>query len=166
MRPFNISKLTDELDDISDSSQRLDRYGRIALVFLLTGFILAIGIACRLEPDTKGWGTHRQLGLDSCFFREQTGQPCPTCGMTTSAAWLVRGQFGRAWLANPAMCFLGFLSSLVAIWVVASLIRDQLVGFSGWDRVMTVWALGLSSIAVMSWSIRFIQWQLLIGQGP
>lgn len=32
----------------------------------------------------------------SCAFREATGHPCPSCGLTRSWVWAARGQLGHA----------------------------------------------------------------------
>ena len=44
--------------------------------------------------------THRQLGLPPCTFKEMTGLPCPSCGMTSSFALLVRGDVMNSLRAN------------------------------------------------------------------
>ena len=54
-----------------------------------------------LTPSPEGFGTHTQLGGPYCSFLARTGYPCPTCGVTTSMAWAVRGRFLRAWSAHP-----------------------------------------------------------------
>src|SRR5262249_58677244 len=66
------------------------------LVALTVGVVAVFAIALRLNPyGTDGrplrMETHRQLGLPPCTFYLMTGLPCPSCGMTTSFAFLVRG---------------------------------------------------------------------------
>jgi hypothetical protein len=59
-------------------------------------------IAARLlHPDARGFGTHTQLGLPPCAFRAWTGLPCPTCGLTTSFAYMARLQLTSAFAAHP-----------------------------------------------------------------
>ncbi len=63
--------------------------------------ILTISIiAAALHPDSRGVGTHEQLGLSPCTFLATTGWPCPTCGLTTSVSATVHGQLGRAFKAH------------------------------------------------------------------
>ncbi len=54
-----------------------------------------------LNPDPSGLGTHRGLGLPPCLFLTLTGLPCPSCGLTTSLAWTMRGNLGAAFRAHP-----------------------------------------------------------------
>jgi hypothetical protein len=78
--------------------------------FLLFLVWLAVTIiAFRLAPDPQGHGTHQQLGLPPCTSVIAFDRPCPACGMTTSWAHTVRGQFVGAFIANP----LGSLTYLV-----------------------------------------------------
>lgn len=74
-----------------------DRTKAVVLVIL----ILAVLVIARiLQPDPRGVGTHQQLRLPPCTFQAMTGLPCPACGLTTSFAWLARGQLARATEAN------------------------------------------------------------------
>jgi Protein of unknown function (DUF2752) len=60
-----------------------------------------LGVARRLDPAARGYGTHTELGLPPCTFLRLTHLPCPSCGMTTSFAWAARMDFWQAFLANP-----------------------------------------------------------------
>src|SRR5206468_11756997 len=73
--------------------------------------------AVLLKPSPTGVGTHRQMGFlalhggdtaPSCEFLTLTGLPCPTCGMTTSFSWFVRGD----WLASFYVQPMGFVLAL------------------------------------------------------
>ena len=77
-----------------------------------------IAIARWLQPDPHGFGTHTQLGLPPCAFHAWSGLPCPTCGLTTSFAYMARLQITSAIAANP----LGLpLFALTAVAVVVAL---------------------------------------------
>lgn len=84
---------------------------------------LMIGLACltvmvtaaRLNPSPTGIGTHTELGLDQCQFALRTGLPCPSCGMTTSFAWLARGNLLAAFYVQPMGALLGLLT-ILATW--------------------------------------------------
>lgn len=82
-----------------------------------------LGLAAWLKPDPRGYGTHEQFGSGPCGMIIVTGYPCPTCGMTTAFAHTVRGQWYRAFMAQPA----GFVAALgtiaaavVAVWALAT----------------------------------------------
>jgi hypothetical protein len=80
------------------------------------GFCLWLLVtAARLSPSPTGMGTHTQLGLDECQFALRTGIPCPSCGMTTSFAWFVRGNFPASVYVQP-MGFLLAVGTVVTFW--------------------------------------------------
>src|SRR5215475_13498262 len=78
---------------------------RGALVFVVVGLLAVFVVAIWIQPyDEEGHAellaTHRQLGLPECSFKVMTGKPCPSCGMTTSFALLVRGDLANSARAN------------------------------------------------------------------
>lgn len=90
-------------------------------IALCCGGVLAL--SAYMKPDPHGFGTHAQLGFGPCGVLIMTGYPCPTCGMTTAFAHSVRGQFGRAFLAQPAgfMLALGVMAgAVVGVWTLVS----------------------------------------------
>lgn len=81
-------------------SRRANRlvHGSIA-VALAAG----LGLCTIIEPDPSGTGTHTQLGLPDCLICRITGlQRCPSCGLTTGLAHLVRGQWNQAVAVHSA----------------------------------------------------------------
>jgi hypothetical protein len=72
----------------------------------------------------KTMGTHQgpPLNLPPCTFREVTGLPCPSCGMTTSFTMLIHGDVWnslRANFAGTALCTIGLIYlpwSIVSAW--------------------------------------------------
>ena len=81
-----------------------DRFLALAVLLLSAA---AVAVALCLRPDARGYGTHTQLHLPACIFRQLTGLPCPSCGMTTSVAFMARLEVGRAFLIHPFGC-IGF----------------------------------------------------------
>ncbi len=74
---------------------------------LISGLIFAICMsilffAVTIVPQSRGFGTHTQLGLPECGFLSRTGHPCITCGMTTSFALMARGSILQAFATQPA----------------------------------------------------------------
>jgi len=88
---------------------------------------LVIGLACLtvlciavwLEPNPAGVGTHtgmNMVGFQPCNFLERTGVPCPSCGMTTSFALLVRGRVFSSLYVQPMGTLLAMATG-VTVWV-------------------------------------------------
>lgn len=82
-------------------------------------------------------------GVELCLFKRVTGTPCPGCGMTRSAANLVRGRMGRALqfhplgiVVVPIIAGLGILGVVPRKWrdrVKAALLRRRaLLGWLAW----------------------------------
>src|SRR5690348_8367312 len=107
------------MDGQPRETRRLEGRARGLVLLLAAALLGLLGLSRGLEPDPRGYGTHTQLGLGPCAFRELTGRPCPTCGMTTAFAWLSRAELGRSWGANPAGCVIALLVPPVATWLVS-----------------------------------------------
>src|SRR5262249_29566763 len=67
----------------------------------LIGFLSVLVTSFVLIPDPRGFGTHEQLHLPPCLFHWLTGAPCPACGLTTSFAYLAKGQFWMGLKTHP-----------------------------------------------------------------
>ncbi len=103
---------------------------RCLLVAIALGLCTVFGIAIYLNPyredgEARSMETHRQLGLPECTFKELSGKPCPSCGMTTSFALLVRGDVISSLRAN----FVGTLLATVGLafipWALGSAWRAR-----------------------------------------
>ena len=132
------------------------RVGRAVLfawaMFLIAGFALARS----LEPDPRGFGTHRQIGLPECTFRLLFSKPCPGCGMTTSFSHFVRGEFAAAARANETALLLAILSAVMIPWSLSSATRGRLWFVDDPVQVFAGLVIALGGIAVALWVIR--QW--------
>jgi hypothetical protein len=91
------------------------------------GIVVVFGIAGWLTPDSRGFGTHQQLGMPACSFQLITGIKCPHCGLTTSFSWFIRGQFEKSFRANPAGLVLAIASVGILIWTIVVNIRGAFV---------------------------------------
>lgn len=89
--------------------------------------LLALAIAACLHPDSRGVGTHQQLGLPPCTFSIWFGLRCPLCGMTTAWAHTVRGQFGAALSANWGGPVLALAAAMGGPWMLAGAVRGRLL---------------------------------------
>jgi hypothetical protein len=95
------------------SRELLTWRGRGAALVVALACLGVLLIAAKLNPNSKGIGSHRQLGLQQCQFEAQTGLPCPTCGMTTSFAHFVRGQIAASLWVQPMGTVLALLTTMV-----------------------------------------------------
>jgi hypothetical protein len=136
-----------------------DRLGRTARAFLAT---LAIGIvavmitARALKPDLRGFGTHTQMGLGPCAFRELTKKPCPACGMTTAFAWTARGRIDRAWSANPAGSVIAPACILIAPWLIFVAISGRPRPFRTVEEPLVIAVLAGVAISLLTWAVRLL----------
>ena len=129
---------------------------RRALVLAALGLVGVLGVARRLEPDPRGFGTHTQLGLAPCAFALVTGHRCPTCGMTTSFAWFARGRFDRSWRANPAGSVLALTCVALIPWLLAGAARGRPPGFRSLDRPLIGLVVATLALSLVSWTLRLL----------
>jgi len=101
---------------------------RIVLAALALALLALLVTAGTLAPDARGHGTHERLGLPPCTFSVIFKRPCPACGMTTSWAWLLRGEIGRALAANAGGTLLAGLGLVGAPWLLVSALRGRWFG--------------------------------------
>jgi hypothetical protein len=90
--------------------QRLGLGGRAIALIVALACLAPLVVAATLKPNPAGVGTHEGLHLNSCYFLDTTHLPCPSCGMTTSFSWFVRGN----WLASFYVQPMGFVLALAA----------------------------------------------------
>ena len=78
----------------------------------IVGFFAIFALAGHYKIDMGRW-------LGYCGFKERTGLPCPTCGMTTATLAFAQGKIGQAFHIQPAC---GFLCSVVVVAAIMALI--------------------------------------------
>lgn len=74
-----------------------------------------LAVAARLPPNPRGMSSHTALGLQPCEFLDRAGLPCPSCGMTTSFAWFVRGNVPASLYVQPMGTVLAALAG-ACVW--------------------------------------------------
>ena len=97
---------------------RVGWLGRLWAAAISLACLAVLTAAATIDPNPRGVGTHEQLGLDPCQFELGTGVPCPTCGMTTSFAYFVRGNLLASLYVQPLATFLA-LGAAAGFWAAA-----------------------------------------------
>lgn len=103
---------------------------RLALLVVAALLAGVFAVAVWLNPynpdgTPRTMATHTQLGMPPCNFVLMTGRPCPSCGMTTSFALLVRGDIGASLRANWAGTVIAVLWAVTLVWAAASGVRGR-----------------------------------------
>ena len=137
-------------------SVRLGRRPRMVVAMLAAGLTMVLVTARILKPDPRGFGTHTQLGLGVCAFRELSGKPCPACGMTTAFSWSVRGRFDMAARANPAGSLLAPTCLLMIPWLVAVAVSGRAWPFRTLEGPLVGVVLAGVALALASWAVRLL----------
>ena len=134
----------------------LGRASRVLLAVwslcLLAGFAVAVDV----EPDPRGYGTHERLGLPGCTFRTIFGVPCPSCGMTTSFAYFVRGRFVSAAASNMAGLLLAAVCVLQVPWCWLSVVTGRLWKVTRPDLCLLWLVVVLSGVSGLQWVLRLL----------
>jgi hypothetical protein len=133
-------------------------WGRGALLGFALALAAVFGVAGWVDPyDADGrplrMATHRQLGLPPCTFYALTGLPCPSCGMTTSFALLVRGDVRNSLAANAVGTLLAVFCLALVPWALACALRGRLFGVRSLDGALTWFVLVLLALLVGRWAI-------------
>ncbi len=121
---------------------------------LALGLLALLAVAAFLKPDPRGLGTHQQFGLPPCTFRFFFGRPCPSCGMTTSWAHLVRGQLIGALRASVGGTLLGMLAMVSVPWLVVSAARGRWLGWAPNGTTVGWVASAILLVTLIDWGIR------------
>jgi len=127
------------------------------------GFL--IGLACtaillaawHLEPDYLPLGTRSQLSFPGCAFRDRTGYPCPTCGMTTAWSRAVRGDLITALRANIAAVVLAVVALFAALFGLATALAGRVFYLRVLAPVLGLfsprrWLYGLLALILVAWA--------------
>jgi hypothetical protein len=130
--------------------------GRLSAAMMAAALLVPLVIACLLEPNARGHGTHQQLGFPPCTLVALCGIRCPTCGMTTSWAALVRGRLSEGLAANVGGVLLavGAIGSVIGLSSIAILGRRPkwFPGTNGfaWGGIV------IAAVTLVDWVIRIL----------
>lgn len=147
--------------DVPQSFRPFKVWVRATLLAIVGLLIVVFVVAWRLDPyDADGrplrLAVHEQLGMKPCHFFRKYDRPCPTCGMTTSFALLMKADVVSSLRANPA-------GTLFAIWLLA------LIPWGAISAVRGRWLFGRSIENWLLWGIIAIvglavsRWLIIVG---
>jgi hypothetical protein len=126
--------------------------------------VMAIGLAAvfvtarRIVPYAEDgsamrMASHQQLGLPPCTFSVVTGVPCPSCGMTTSFALLVRGDVVNSARANWVGTLLAAFCLLVVPWSVVSALIGRAVFVRSLEQALIFVIMSLLVLMFTRWAV-------------
>lgn len=127
---------------------------RVLSALIGVGLAALLATAIALRPSQRGWGTHQQLGLPPCTFQSLVGVRCPSCGMTTSWAWLVRGNVVRAVQSNVGGALLAVVAMVASPFLLISAIRGRWIVSPPGDGMLAGAAIVVVVITLIDWGIR------------
>ena len=141
---------------VDDPVRAVTPRGRLLAAVMAMALLVPLVVACFLEPDAKGYGTHQQLGFPPCTLVALCGVRCPTCGMTTAWAAVVRGRLLDGLTANAGGVLLAFLAigSVVGLTAIAWLGRRP-----RWfpDTNGLAWgAMAVAAVTLVDWTVRIL----------
>src|SRR5688572_13034388 len=97
---------------------RRSREHALVLALCLAAPLVLLVLGRALRPDPRGWGTHEQLGFQPCYPMAHWNVPCPGCGVTTSLAWIARGELLAALEVQPLGPLLALGTVASAVWAL------------------------------------------------
>lgn len=129
---------------------------RNRLLVAVVGLVLLAPLltATRLQPSPRGLGTHQQLGLPPCTIRALFGMRCPSCGMTTSWAYAVRGQLWASAKTNVGGALLAVLTMAAVPWWLASAVRGTWLTPFPSDNTLACGAVVVVLVTLADWAWR------------
>jgi hypothetical protein len=155
-RPYIQDEVLDEVEPVP-VIPLLRGWVRGLLVALALFLVGIFAIALWLNPYRGGtvWtdGTHQQLGLPPCRFKELTGRPCPSCGMTTSFALLVRGDVWHSLQANAVGTLLAAVCLVFIPWGLLCAVRGRLYLIQSIEATLTRLIVVFLVLMMLRWAV-------------
>ncbi len=131
---------------------------RVAAVVVAAVATTGVVVLLRVDPDVRGHGTHEKWGLDACGWPVAYGIPCPTCGCTTAACYLVHGNLLQAFLTQPFGAAVALVGVLLGVHAALCLLRgrsfvDLMVRLPFWRIVF-----GAVVLLLLAWWYKYLVW--------
>lgn len=130
---------------------------RVAGLGISLACLAVLILAAWLSPNPAGVGSHTRLGLQPCQFLARTGLPCPSCGMTTSFAWFVRGHVLNSLYVQPMGAVLAALTCC-CVWAGLYVAATGRRIYSLLGRVSSRYYV----VPLMAWALVAWAWKIFI----
>jgi hypothetical protein len=148
----------EEPEVILDALPYMAWWIRGTLVGIVAGLVLVFYTAATLNPyysdgTARTMETHTLLGLPPCTFKTLTGFPCPSCGMTTSFALLVRGDVWHSMRANFVGTLLAMFCLLLIPWSLVSVWLGRPLFMTSIEDVFARIVIGFLALLLTRWVI-------------
>jgi hypothetical protein len=119
-----------------------------------SGLAILLGTAALLTPDSRGHGTHEQLGLSPCTFATLAGRRCPACGMTTAWSHLMRGNVFVAARTHASGTMLGILAVVLSACCLGYAVVGNLRVRLPSERVLLLFGIAMLMFVLVEWLMR------------
>jgi Protein of unknown function (DUF2752) len=142
------------MDDRPPVRRRANWGVRVALVVIAAALATVFFVATRVNPYAPDgtplkMASHQSLGMPPCRFQEMAGLPCPSCGMTTSFAHLVRGNVWYSLRANWVGTGLAVFCALLVPWCLVSAARGRFLGVRRIEAALAL-AVGVFTVVMLA----------------
>lgn len=156
--PITNELYWDEEQEVYAAVPVLRLWMRSLLVLVAALLISVFSIAIWLNPYTetgeaRRLGSHRQLGLPECTFKEMTGKPCPSCGMTTSFSLLVRGDVWHSMQANFVGTLLATACLVMIPWCLVCAVRGRYFLIASVEWFLPRFIVVFASLMLLRWGV-------------
>jgi hypothetical protein len=126
---------------------------RIGLILIAVVLGVVFYVATQVQPYNPDGtamraASHQTIGLPPCRFKEWTGTGCPSCGMTTSFALLVRGDLVNSMRANWVGTSLAIFCAAVIPWAIISAFRGKYLWVQRVDAMLAL-SVGVLTVAML-----------------
>jgi hypothetical protein len=166
LEPCEVDEVLDEDEDepLDEPPSKVHRWIRVILVVLTVPWLAVFGVATQLNPykdpppgqEARNMGTHMQLGLPDCNFKQLTDLPCPSCGMTTSFCLLIRADILNSMRANFAGTALASFGLLFIPWALASAFFGRFMFIRSLEMVVFRLAIAFLVLLFGRWALVLI----------
>jgi hypothetical protein len=153
---------TEVWDERPPRPKRLPIWARLIMLGLASIWVTVFILAAVLNPyDEEGnprtSETHMQppLNLPKCTFKEYTGLPCPSCGMTTSFSLLIHGDVWNSLKANFAGTALATIGLFYVPWSILCAWKGRFLLIDSLE--MTLFRLSIAFIVLL-----FLRWGMAL----